>query len=117
MDSWYGYCMSEQITFRIPRAELETLDEVTRGRYATRADAIRAALRLLVKEERDRLIRESYVRAYEATPEDDWVGEAGAAAIAETVGGHDAKLLSRLKKAADSGDPAAKEELQRRGWV
>jgi Arc/MetJ-type ribon-helix-helix transcriptional regulator len=109
--------MSEQITFRIPRAELEALDEVTRGRYPTRADAIRAALRLLVKEERDRLIHESYVRAYEAKPEDEWVGEAGAAAIAETVDGDDAKLLSRLKKAAESGDVAAKEELQRRGWA
>lgn len=77
--------MSEQITFRIPREELESLDEVIRGRYPTRADAIRAALRLLVKEERDRLIRDSYVRAYESKPVDDWVGEAGAVALAEAV--------------------------------
>lgn len=77
--------MSEQITFRIPTEELASLDEVTKGRYSTRADAIRAALRLLVREERNRLIAESYSRAYEAAPSEEWIGEAGAASLGEAV--------------------------------
>ena len=77
--------MSEQITFRIPREELASLDEVIQGRYGSRADAIRAALRLLVREEQSRLIAESYRRAYRDAPQEEWIGEAGAASLGEAL--------------------------------
>jgi Arc/MetJ-type ribon-helix-helix transcriptional regulator len=136
--------MSEQITFRIPQEELASLDEVVEGRYRSRADAIRAALKLFVREEQSRLIAESYRRAYQDTPQEEWIGEAGAASFGEVLSpvsstrreagrcecgcggqprrgrflpGHDAKLMSKLKTAAAAGDPGAVSELERRGWA
>lgn len=88
MRDWYAVCMSEQITFRIPNEDLARLDEIVANRgYPTRAEAIRSALRLLVRTERNRLIAESYRQAYAEKPQEDWIGEAGAAALSDAISG------------------------------
>lgn len=72
--------MAQQIAVRIPSEDLARIDAaVERGRFASRAAAVRAGLELLLKVEREREIAEEYRRAYAASPQEDWVGEAGLA--------------------------------------
>lgn len=78
--------MRVQIPVRIPESDLAALDAaVARGRFPSRSEALRAALRELLREEREREIDEAYRRAYEAHPQEEWVGEVGLAAFAAFV--------------------------------
>lgn len=75
--------MSEQITVRIPDSLAESLDDLlARGRFETKADAIRTALEALVDAERRRRIGELIADGYRRIPQgDDEVAAATRAAI------------------------------------
>lgn len=61
-----------------------SLDEAVRaGRLARRGG--QGGVSCLLREERDREIAESYRRAYSEHPQEDWIGEVGAALLAEAV--------------------------------
>jgi Arc/MetJ-type ribon-helix-helix transcriptional regulator len=78
--------MSVQIPIRIPDRDAKMLDEViARGRFANRSEAMREALAMLLKEEREREIEEAYRRAYTEHPQEDWIGEVGLWAFAQIV--------------------------------
>lgn len=66
---------AEQIAVRLPRAELEALDElVERGVYPSRAAAVRAAVAAIVALERRRAVDDAIVEGYRRVPprpEDD----------------------------------------------
>ena len=54
------------------------IDEaVARGRFASRSEALREGLAMLLREERDREIAEQYRRAYEKYPQEDRIGQDG----------------------------------------
>ncbi len=58
-----------QIAVRLSEEELDRLDSaVADGVFPSRADAVRAAIRMLEKELRERRIASSYSAAYERTP-------------------------------------------------
>ena len=78
--------MTVQIPVRIPDRDAERLDEaVARGRFASRSEALREGLAMLLREERDREIAEEYRRAYEKYPQEDRVGQDGLALFAAWV--------------------------------
>ncbi|HEY8866379.1 MAG TPA: ribbon-helix-helix protein, CopG family [Solirubrobacteraceae bacterium] len=78
--------MSQQIAIRLPDEDLDRLDEViAAGGYASRAAAVRAAIDMLLREEREREIADEYRRAYGEHPQEPWVGEAGLALGAEAI--------------------------------
>ena len=78
--------MTKQIPLRISDEDLEQLDHVVaRGRFSSRSAALRAALALLLSDEREREIDEAYRRGYGEHPQEEWVGEAGLAALAAFV--------------------------------
>jgi len=65
---------------------LSALDEaIARGRFSSRAAALREGLARLLREEREREIEEAYRRGYGAKPQEDWIGEAGLRAGAELI--------------------------------
>jgi len=64
--------MSEQIAVRIPNGLAESLEDlVSRGRFETKADAIRTALEALVDAERRGRIGELIAEGYRRIPQDD----------------------------------------------
>jgi Arc/MetJ-type ribon-helix-helix transcriptional regulator len=64
--------MSEQIAVRIPDILAKSLEDlVTRGRFETKAEAVRAALEALVDEERRRRVGELIADGYRRIPQDD----------------------------------------------
>ena len=68
----YHYRMTVQIPVRIPDKDAERLDAVVAsGRYASRSDALRSGLELILRQERDREIVESYRRAYAEHPQEE----------------------------------------------
>jgi len=70
--TWYAACMSEQIAVRIPDGLAESLEDlVSRGRFETKADAIRTALEALVDAERRGRIGELIAEGYRRIPQDD----------------------------------------------
>jgi Arc/MetJ-type ribon-helix-helix transcriptional regulator len=75
--------MSEQIAVRIPDELAKDLDElVARGKFDTRAEAIRSAIRELVETERRREIGDRIAEGYRRLPQtDEEVAVAEAAAI------------------------------------
>ena len=76
--------MTVQIPVRIPDDDAERLDAiVAAGRYASRSDAIRSGLELILRQERDREIFESYQRAYAEYPEEE--SEIGVWALSEII--------------------------------
>jgi Arc/MetJ-type ribon-helix-helix transcriptional regulator len=78
--------MTVQIPVRIPEEDAEALDAaVARGAYASRSDAIRQAIDLLLKGLRDDEIAEEYRRGYETYPQEEWVGEVGLWALEQIV--------------------------------
>jgi DNA-binding NarL/FixJ family response regulator len=82
--------MTTQIAVRIPDSTLEALDRaVARGDYATRTEAVRAALQQLEKNLRDKEIAEEYRQAYGQKPQDEWIGEFGLGLLAAAVAGED----------------------------
>ncbi len=77
---------SEQIAVRLPPEQLAELDElVESGGFGSRAAALRAGIELLTSKVREQRIAEDYRRAYGASPGEDWVGEAAAAAAGEVI--------------------------------
>ena len=78
--------MSIQIAIRIPRDDLEALDDaIARGSFTSRAAAVRAALEALLRDERRRRIEEADQRGYGDAPQGEWVGKVGLAAFAALV--------------------------------
>lgn len=78
--------MTVQIPVRIPDEDARKLDEaVASGRFATRSEALREGLAMLLREEREREIEEAYRRAYEKYPQEDWIGEVGLWAMTQIV--------------------------------
>lgn len=78
--------MSQQIAVRLPDEVLAGVDAtVASGRYASRAAAVRAGLNRVLAEEREREIADAYRRGYEQAPQEEWVGEAGLAFMAEVL--------------------------------
>lgn len=72
--------MSTQIAVRLEERELAELDAaVARGAFPSRAEAVRASLRLALAAERERGIEAAYRAAYADRPEEGGVGEAGLA--------------------------------------
>lgn len=64
--------MSEQIAVRIPDGLAESLEDlVSRGRFETKAEAIRAALQALVDQERRRHVGELIADGYRRIPQDE----------------------------------------------
>ncbi len=64
--------MSEQIAVRIPDGLAESLEDlVARGRFETKADAIRTALEALVDAERRGRIGDLIADGYRRIPQDD----------------------------------------------
>ncbi len=64
--------MSEQIAVRIPDHLAESLEDlVTRGRFETKAEAIRTALEAMVDAERRGRIGEVIAEGYRRIPQDD----------------------------------------------
>jgi Arc/MetJ-type ribon-helix-helix transcriptional regulator len=64
--------MSEQIAVRIPDGLAESLEDlVARGRFGTKADAIRTALEALVDAERRGRIGGLIADGYRRIPQDD----------------------------------------------
>ena len=64
--------MSERIAVRIPQDLAESLEElVSSGRFETKAEAIRAALRALVKTERRGRVGALIADGYRRLPQDD----------------------------------------------
>ncbi len=83
--------MTMQIPVRISERDVAELDAaVKRGRFATRSDAVRAGIELLLREEREREIDDAYRRGYGEHPQEEWVGEAGLAAFAAFVSAEEA---------------------------
>ena len=80
----YDGCMTVQIPIRIPDEDASRLDAiVASGRYASRSDALRQGLDLILRQERDREIIESYRRAYAEFPQEE--SEIGLWAFSELV--------------------------------
>jgi Arc/MetJ-type ribon-helix-helix transcriptional regulator len=72
--------MSVQIAVRLADEEIERLDAaVARGAFASRAEAVRAGLVRVLREEREAQIEQAYRRAYAAAPEQDEIGRVGLA--------------------------------------
>ena len=72
--------VSVQIAVRLADDELRRLDAaIARGTFASRAEAVRAGLGRVLREEREGLIEEAYRRACVQAPDDAAVGEVGLA--------------------------------------
>ncbi|HVF78712.1 MAG TPA: ribbon-helix-helix domain-containing protein [Solirubrobacteraceae bacterium] len=75
-----------QIAIRLADVDLQRLDAaVARGRYPTRAAAVRAGVERLLHDEREYEIAEQYRRAYAVQPQDESGGRAGLALMAAAV--------------------------------
>ena len=75
-------CMTIQVPVRLTDSDVAALDEAVReGRFASRSDALRAGLRHVLREERERAIVEAYRRGYGKYPQEEWIGQAGLAAL------------------------------------
>ncbi len=82
--------MSVQIAVRLADEDLERLDAaVARGAFPSRAAAVRAGLRWLLRQDREAQIAAAYRRAYSSDPEEEWVGEAGLRLGTALLAGHE----------------------------
>lgn len=80
----YHVRMTVQIPIRIPDKDAEQLDAmVACGRYASRSDALRQGLNLILRAERNRQIEAEYRRAYAEHPQEE--SEIGLWAFAQFV--------------------------------
>lgn len=78
--------MSEQIAIRIPNEMAESLAElVEQGRFETKADAVRTALRVLVDAERRRRVGQLIAGGYQRFPQSE---DADLASAADAATGH-----------------------------
>ncbi len=75
--------MTTQVPVRLTETDLAALDKaITEGRFANRSDALRAGLKSVLREEREREIDEAYRRGYGEQPQEEWIGQVGLAAFA-----------------------------------
>jgi len=75
--------MTIQVPVRLTEEDVSALDElVAEGTFRTRSDVLRAALAALLHEHREQAIVEAYRRGYGKYPQEEWIGEAGMAALA-----------------------------------
>ena len=78
--------MSLQIAVRLSDRDTAALDSaVARGRFPSRAAALRRGLDLVLREEREREIEAAYRRGYGEQPQEEWIGEVGLVAMAELI--------------------------------
>lgn len=70
--------LSDEDSARLDRA-------VAEGRFETRAAALRAGLRAVLRIRSDDEIAEAYRRAYTEHPDEGWIGEVGAALAGQRV--------------------------------
>ena len=80
--------MTEQFVVRVPEELAASVDGlVSGGAFASRSDAVRAGLELVVERERRAAIGRAIVAGYERVPQDGddlaWTQALGAAMIAE----------------------------------
>ncbi len=76
--------MTQQIAVRIPEDQLKALDDaVGAGVFASRADGVRRALALLLRDLREEQIGREYREAYARHPEDPAIGRMGIKLLAE----------------------------------
>jgi Arc/MetJ-type ribon-helix-helix transcriptional regulator len=75
--------MTEQIAIRLPSELAKQLDEmVARGRFETKAEAVRSAIRSMVEADRRREIGQRIIDGYRRVPQtDDEVSAATEAAL------------------------------------
>ncbi len=74
--------MTVQVPVRLTEEDLAALDAaVAAGRFASRSEALRAGLTHVLHQEREREIEEAYRRGYGEHPQEEWIGEAGLAAM------------------------------------
>lgn len=74
--------MTVQVPVRLTEEDVAALDAaVAAGRFESRSDALRAGLARVLREERDREIADAYRRGYGEHPQEEWIGEAGLAAL------------------------------------
>jgi len=78
----YIFRMTTQVPVRLTDEDLANLDRaVATGRFANRSEGLRAGLKAVLREERDREIEESYRRGYGKYPQEEWIGQLGLAAL------------------------------------
>lgn len=78
--------MSEQIAIRIPDELARELDRlVASGGFASKADAVRLAVRRLVEAERSRRVGRDIAEGYRRIPQDDDEVEAARAAAIRSI--------------------------------
>ena len=74
--------MTVQVPVRLTEEDVAALDAaVAAGSFESRSDALRAGLASVLREEREREIDEAYRRGYGEHPQEEWIGEAGLAAL------------------------------------
>jgi len=82
----YADYMTQQIAVRIPDDQLKALDDaVEAGVFESRADGVRRALALLLRDLREKQIGREYREAYARHPEDPAIGRMGIKLLAEAV--------------------------------
>ena len=70
--------MTTQVPVRLTDSDLAALDKVVaEGHFASRSDALRAGLKALLSEAREREIEEAYRRGYGKYPQEEWIGKLG----------------------------------------
>lgn len=75
--------MTHQVPVRLTQEDMAALDElVEAGEFRNRSEVLRAALAGLLRERREREIEDAYRRGYRKYPQEEWIGEAGLAALA-----------------------------------
>ena len=74
--------MTTQVPVRLTEEDLAAIDRaVASGRFANRSDALRAGVKAILREERERELEEAYRRGYGEHPQEEWIGQAGLAAF------------------------------------
>lgn len=80
--------MGRSVSFTLSDEDAARLDRaVAEGRFETREDALRAGLRSVLSVPNKKEIAQAYRRAYTEHPEEEWVGEVGAALAGERAKG------------------------------
>jgi len=76
--------MTVQVPVRLTEEDVSALDTlIACGAYKTRSEVLRAALAALLHELREQEIDDAYRRGYGKYPQEEWIGEAGMAALAD----------------------------------
>jgi Arc/MetJ-type ribon-helix-helix transcriptional regulator len=75
--------MTTQVSVRLTDSDVAALDAaVEAGQFTSRSDALRAGLAVVLRQAREREIAVAYRCGYGEHPQEEWVGDAGLAALA-----------------------------------